>query len=39
MAVLVLQQHAEAASEIYLLRAAQMNSFQSHRTEILNEDK
>lgn len=35
----VLQQHAETASEICALRAAQMNSLQSHRTEILNEDK
>lgn len=37
--MLVFQQHAEAASEIYVLRAAQMNSFQSHRNEILNADK
>lgn len=37
--MLVFQQHAEAASEIFASRAAQMNSLQSHRTEILNEDK
>lgn len=37
--MLVFQQHAEAASEIYALRAAQINSFQPHRTEILSADK